>query len=292
MNTYFIRHTKKFGVIDQAVEQLFSERKVGIHYPDVSADDPPEKEDCRSIDPDDYSETRYKIAMRCFQEVNREGGYIWAEYRDHDKILIGKVIRDSFEIFETLWAPGQFPYKRTALVKTLQLENAIELTPVQAMFLRAKRPRQGTIRRWHVANPELANLVTNKQISHTISNLSPDQQETVCAEFLYNSDNELIPQLKHLLMPVGRTLKDIDIYGYTVDGNSLFGQVTNHEFNTKQGKEKLHKLRNYMIQGSNTLLFCNHDRIEIIDDTIIIPLQRVEEWLVSDQEYVKQMFSL
>lgn len=148
MYTYFVRHTRKFGVIEKALETLWNENKIGIHFPNVSEDTPPHVPDSSSINSDDYKTQSDKRAINRFSELNEEGGYIWAEYRNKKEIKIGKIIPHSFELHETKWLPDEFDYERTAIIKTLQMDNVRVLKSKDAMFLKACRPIQGTICRW------------------------------------------------------------------------------------------------------------------------------------------------
>lgn len=102
MNTYFIRHTHNFGVIDEAVEKLWKKNKVAIHFPGISWP-PPEHPDSSSINPDDYTKRNEKNAIGCFRELNERGGYIWAEYRNKKDVKIGKIIPRSFKPDKTEW---------------------------------------------------------------------------------------------------------------------------------------------------------------------------------------------
>jgi hypothetical protein len=61
-----------------------------------------------------------------------------------------------------------------------------------------------------------------------LSDLSPSQQEILCSEFLRMPEVESrgLPRLVHLLLPPGKTMRDIDIVGTAADGKRLLAQVT------------------------------------------------------------------
>lgn len=289
MYSYFVRHTDNLWVIDDAVEYLWENDKIGIHFPNVSKGDPSEKEDSLSIDPEDY-ERKYKGAIGCFKELNEKGGYIWAEYRKQKEIKIGTVKPNSFVQYYTKWKSGYFDYERTARLKTLQMENVSIIDPKDALFLKAVRPRQLAICRWRKAFSKLDKLVEREPLEPKFENLTPSQQETVCAEYLYNLENDLCPKLNHLLLPVGRTLADIDIYGYDVEGHFVFGQVTNYNYHDSECQEKIKTLLDYHSPESNLVIFCNHNKIERINDVLIIPISNVEKWLLKDIKYGEKLF--
>jgi len=285
MYTYFIRHTEDFGVIEEAVEKLWNENKIAIHFPGVSpSSDVP---DSSSINPGDYKKRSHKSALSCFRELNEKGGYIWAEYRNKEDIKIGKIIPQSFKILKTKWRE----YDRTAIIKTLQMEQVRVLKSRNAIFLKACRPIQGTICRWHNAVGKLDALVEGRPFEMKIENLTPSQQETVCAEYLRKQHNKMIPVLEHLLLPVGRTLKDIDIYGFTRSGKELFAQVTNYSFENKGINEKIQSLLDYSSKETELVLFCNHENIETKEGYIVIPLSVVERWLLSNTKFSKFLFN-
>ena len=103
--------------------------------------------------------------------------------------------------------------------------------------------------------------------------------------------NKMIPVLEHLLLPVGRTLKDIDIYGFTRSGKELFAQVTNYSLENEGINEKIQSLLDYSSRDAELVLFCNHENIETKEDYIVIPLSVVERWLLSNTKFSKFLFN-
>jgi hypothetical protein len=121
--------------------------------------------------------------------------------------------------------------------------------------LRAGRPRQGTIVRWNCGT-RLADLVEGRDPEEEWSNLSTEQQEAACAEFLrLQRERNDLPRLRYLLLPVGRTLKDVDVYGLAEDGRELFAQVTYHTRGSRSSDEKVDKLRVYGEGGAHLVYF-------------------------------------
>ena len=93
----------------------------------------------------------------------------------------------------------------------------------------------------------------------------------MCSEFLRLRRTGL-PQLAHLLMPVGRTLKDVDIYGLSTDGRRILAQVTFLDLG--RSREKLATLLNYKKKDCHLVLFCQTEKITIKDGVKVIPLSR------------------
>ncbi|MFA6602063.1 MAG: hypothetical protein WCT02_04370 [Candidatus Paceibacterota bacterium] len=198
--SYFIRHVGIPGA-----EALFKTQKIAIHYGNIA-----------SIDPAKYLKGSRRSAIERFVRLANDGGCVWAQYQygDVDKVLVGVVEADS-----------QIKFESKENLKTLQLKKVHEIQMGDLMSMRAGVPREGTFVRWHIVGDRIWDIVKGRQPQMIWDNLSHSQQETVCAEFLRQS-NKSIPRLQHLLLPVGRTMKDVDIYGVTSLGSLLFGQVT------------------------------------------------------------------
>lgn len=288
MKSYFVRHTDKISVRRDDINEIWDLDKVAIHFPGQG------KEDSKSIDPNDYNKLSDSRAIKCFAELNRNGGYVWAEYYTKDDIKIGKIKPNSFEIFESTWSrdrrSAQARKGDKAILKALQMENVRIAKPYEAMSLRAARPRQGTIVRWKAIGNRLEHLVEKKPIDKTWDNLSPEQQETVCTEYLRSADLRECSKLEFLLLPIGRTLKDVDIYGYTKDQREIFAQVTHYKKNDKTCKQKIEKLKRYRKRKAYLVFFCNCDDAVKEDSILFIPITEVFEWLKRNKTYLEKLF--
>lgn len=293
MKSYFVRHTRGIAVLEKAIDYLWEQDKIGIHFPEVyeeRAATPEDVQDSVSINKNDYEGRGAKRGISTFSELNANGGYIWAEYQNRENVKIGKIVPHSFDIYETKWLPGEFPYQRKALLKTLRIDrkNVRIITPNEAMALRAARPIQGTITRWPSAKNRLKNLVEGIPIDKSWGSLFPSEQETVCSEYLRNPDVAECPTLKRLLLPVGRTLKDVDIYGYAADGKTLFAQVTYS--NKYEVNGKIQDLQKYDDSRSHLVFFCNCEDVEYEGNVLFIPVERVQKWLENDKRYQNRLF--
>jgi len=292
--TYFIRHSPGLGIDDDTLERLWDQRRIAIHFPS-DKEGRLQEVDNASLDPNDYSGAG-KRATRTLVELARNGGYVCAEYRSHDECLIGYVEPESkIQFIKGTWGDATEFSGREAILKTLLLKRVKKVDPNNQPILLAGRPRQGTISRWHRIGETVANLVEGVSKSELdLTDLTPDQQETLCSEYLRLPEavSAGLPQLAYLLLPVGRTLEDIDILGVSVAGDKeIIAQVTLLERGDAQTERKLANLRKY--RGQNHLvMFCrtDTDTVQEEDDVLIFSIERVfsefvqtdtgKEWLM------------
>ena len=236
MDTYYIRHTEALDIDGATRERLWRERRIAIHFPhykhgqDPHGDIPEGEPDNASLDLDDYP-SRGRNAMRALIGLAKTGGYVCAEYYGQHQCMLGFVDPDSqIELLRGQWGSRNGCDGRQAILKTLPLKNFKFVNSSDFAVIFVGRPRQGTIMRWKRAGKSIENEVEGRQSIPALGDLSPDQQEVMCSEFLRSASAEQfgLPRLAHLLLPVGRTMKGIDICGTTISGLTLFAQVTYH----------------------------------------------------------------
>ena len=83
----------------------------------------------------------------------------------------------------------------------------------------------------------------------------------MCSEFLRQPEAATVglPVMETLLMPVGSTLRDLDIYGITSDGRKIAAQVTFSKFDSIAWKiEKLKRYRD--LPNVVSLMFCEVEK--------------------------------
>ncbi|MDV6326889.1 hypothetical protein Q5L94_02395 [Idiomarina sp. Sol25] len=275
MKTYFIRHSSALAIDKATMDELWQQDRVAIHYPVDNSGNFGDF-DSESLDPDDYSGSA-KSNLQRFKDLARHGGYVFAAYRGKPGGKVGVVEPgSSVEIHRGKWKrKGDLP-AREAILKSIKLNNkkARELNAGQAISLTAVQPRQGTFCQWHKVGSRVADLVEgNKTI--VLGSLTPDLQEVMCMEYMRTqkaAENGL-PQLEYTVMPVGRTMKDIDILGVDKHGKMVSVQVTFEKINPT-GK-KLQKLDQYRMSGHKTVYFCNCDTTDIVNGHLVYPLKNV-----------------
>lgn len=295
--SYFIQHTKTLGVREEYLRQLWNENKVAIHFPGNM-----EGEDLKSLEPEEYESgpapTTAKSAIRCFRELAQYGGYVWAQSRVSDLVKVGKVEPQPIEWVQAQWQEqeelsNELKRKggKDALLKALSLSQVKELRPGHAMGLRAGRPQRQAISRWWKCRNGLATLVEEREGSHDWSVLSPEQQEAACAEYLRLHTRDDLPRLHRLLLPVGRTLEDVDIYGIDEQGKPLYAQVTYLKEEGGESRKKIDSLRKY--GGDSTLVyFCRQPDHREQDGIFFVDVEReVHQWIKEDKGYEDGLFS-
>ena len=298
MKTYYIRHTDELDIDNNTRVLLWKNRKIAIHFPQDKHGEI-SKKDNDSLDPNNYS-GEGKGAIRTLNELANDGGYVCAEYflPDKSKSLIGYVKPNSkIKRIRATWGDLKGYKGRPAILKALSLQKVKVIKPTEQTKLLIGRPRQGTIKRWHAAGEKVENLVKGiKKSNPCLEDLSPKQQEILCSEFMRLPGKTFprLPILSNLLLPIGGTMKDVDIYGISQDCKRIFAQVTYSNFEEAKVKKKCKKLSKYSDKGKNHLVFfCNIEKPKKDKDGILIfPIQKVFNRFISTKAGEKWLKSL
>ncbi|MFY9233187.1 MAG: hypothetical protein WAO58_01880 [Fimbriimonadaceae bacterium] len=274
MNTYFARHTIEIDIDGDTRASLWDQRKVAIHFPDALVQWP--EEDSTSLDLKDYVGCRGMRAMKALVELAQSGGYVCADHYPHKEVLVGVVEPGTpIELVHGKWGNRNNWAGRAAVLKTLQLTRTSVVEPSAHAVILVGRPRQGTLMKWPRAGKVIENIVEGRTDGCSLSDLSPDQQEIICSEFLRTPDAAAmgLPTLARLLLPVGRTMKDIDIAGLASDGSRIYAQVTFS--GGKTSLNKINKLRDYAAGRCHLILFCECEKPTMWGSIHAIPLSLV-----------------
>jgi hypothetical protein len=278
MDTFFIRHkSSASGVDNRTRTQMWRERRVFIHFPRDSRSGRQPSGDSRSLDPNNYTGSA-KYRLKALNELARNGGYVCAHYPEHSQWLVGFVQpSSSIQLRRGKWK--EKPSKRhngVAIIKTLRLSKHRLVEPANYALLQTVQPRQGTIMRWHKARDLVEALVLRRRPKIAFDLLAGGHQEALCAEFLRRriATHFGLPQLDCLLCDVGRTMKDLDIFGLATDGRKIFAQVTHDSL--EQAMWKLKALQKFKKGGRGHLvLFCDCGKQEHQNSVIIFPIREV-----------------
>lgn len=274
MLTYFARHTWKMDIDELTRQQLWDDRRVAIHYPHTK--DGVGERDSESTNPDDYEGAGRKT-MKALLELACSGGYVCTQYQGREASLVGIVEPNTpIELLHGRWGNLHGYKDRTAVLKTLRLTRVKEVRPCESAAILAGRPRQGTLMRWLIVGKAIENLVEGRTGEVQLADLSDAQQEILCSEFLRIPQDRRfgLPILVHLLMPVGRTMKDIDILGLADDGRRIFVQVTYRPL--AQSRWKIDRLLPYRdADHSYLILFCRAESPAEADGVSVVPIQEV-----------------
>lgn len=289
METYFVRHTLGCSVDEITRERMWRENRIFVHFPwDKSGS---KTSDSKSVNPTDYAGFR-KGGISALNRLATEGGFVAAHYIGHDNWLVGKISPNTpVKICEGKWRPEELEknpdlknHDGIVILKTLKLSECQQIAPANYALLQAVQPRQGTIMRWHKAGGLVEAIVTGQKPKISFDLLSPPHQETLCAEFLRRPITSQfgLPQLDCVLCDVGRSMKDLDIFGLAIDGGKIFAQVT-HDVLKKAG-HKIAALKKYQESNRDHLiLFCDHDKAEIRDTVKIVPIKEVFKAFTASQ---------
>ncbi len=283
--TYYIRH--KMAVEKSTKDDLWKKSMIAIHLPWKGRRSNFRRPDSRSLNPSHYAKRGAKQALDRLWELANNGGYVCAEYEGTQECLLGFVPpKSKVKLLPGKWEPAEVPNRwrsdtgRTAILKTLALHKVKKLRTAELAAALVGRPQQGTISRWRIASEKrnIEHIVRGKRPSSTalLDMLLPPQQEVMCGEFLRTREAKKagLPRMAHLLLPVGRTMKDIDIYGATGSGERIFAQVTHGKL--EQSATKLRRLRAYGTQRTDHLiLFCGTAKRDERDGVVIVPLEYV-----------------
>jgi hypothetical protein len=134
-------------------------------------------------------------------------------------------------------------------------------------------------------------MVRGEPVERIWSNLYPALQEVACSEFLRLHKNPRYPTLSFLLLPVGKTLADVDIYGVGHHGNKIFAQVTYHKKGSKASHKKEEVLRNYRQPENSLVYFCRCSGPAFENGILFIAIEEVLEWVLRNPPLSDGLFS-
>lgn len=279
METFFSRHTKTLDIDDHTREMLWKKRLIAVHYPHHYFEDGTKQlldEDNNSHNPDDYDGRAAQI-MRTLNKLSENGGYVCAEYHGHHRCLVGKVKPETkIKKVTGHWGSNSGLGGRTAVLKALPLQKVKLVKPQNYAVIFVGRPRHWTLSRWPRARNIIENIVEERESAPNFESLSSEQQEILCSEYmrLPEAENAGLPLMANLLLPVGRTMRDIDILGVDTTGTRIFAQVTYLDLRQAQGK--LRRMSRYKDEiESHLVLFCKHDKVEIVEGVLVFPIEKV-----------------
>jgi hypothetical protein len=286
---YFIRHTAILDISPKDFQGLFQSREFGIHFTSNFSDL------TQALEEETYQQSEGKTAIRYLKELAENGGFVWCEYANVNSILIGEVTAGSQIFLKKFTATrNSHSYPNGELVlKCLKLTRWKEIQPDELLALRARRPRQGTFVHWRKS----FNLV-ERALNHDLplpvnswQDLTPDLQEIVTHEYLRDVGVNGV-RIDRLLMPIGRTMKAVDIYALSTAGKSIFVQVTNYAVDDKESADKIQALKDCgTISKSSELIYVHSGpnaspsgNIHFLSSTLIW------DWLAKKPEYRASLF--
>jgi hypothetical protein len=249
MQAVFVRHNLKSEAI---VKDLWRKRLIAIHFDNID-----------TIDPEKYQEAEGKASLKRLLIYCRDGAVVGATYRTAhpEKLLVGEIAPGSRIVIKNYQTDTG-----NHCLKTVKLSKVQEISYSDHPLLSAIQPRHKTITNWKSAQKYLLALLNKQSIEPSVNSLAPSQLEVICYEYL--RANQL---LASLVLPIGRSLPDIDIYGIDKDGNKILSQVTHG----KNITGKLMQLKRF--HDVNTkLVFFGPDASRFTDEHVrYIPIELV-----------------
>lgn len=225
----FVRH----NFDEEIVQKLWEEKQIALRFRDIP-----------SIYPEDYVRKFAQHAIRRLREYCREGVIVGASYRSYQptKLRVGTIgPGDPDEMIRPIRLQNYYH-------KVVQLENVEEYSYRDYPIL-AIQPTHGTISAWRLAGEHLRAIYTGQPLAWSVRALVPSQLEVLCYEYL-----RMTGEIDALLLPIGRSLVDIDIYGIRASGEKTVAQVTQQSAHSKVN-EKCQRLCEYEGAGVNLIFF-------------------------------------
>jgi hypothetical protein len=160
-------------------------------------------------------------------------------------------------------------------VKTVQLSSPKILHYRDWPLFAACHPQRGTFCEWQSMGKSLLHWYFEGRIPREVGSLTPGQLELLCYEWLCKKG-----EIQHLLAPIGRSLKDVDIAAATNSGKRLFAQVT-FDRSIDVIKDKAKRLSDFCNPKDTAILFCDSpskkiDGVEIISIHEVFEQSRTE----------------
>lgn len=202
MKAAFIRHKLDFPNGEKTLKKMWDDRIVAVDY------------DYKPNNAQNDSVKTGRNALDRLIEFCHEGGVIGADYNllYPSKMLVGEIPKGTSMVKRKY---DDYEYQ------TFQLVNVREVSFSKYPALSAMRPKMTTFSKWPMAEKYLNSIIKNEPLSREVRSLSDSFLEVLCHEYMREAG-----LIDTLLMPIGRTLKDLDIIGLGSKGEYVAAQVT------------------------------------------------------------------
>ena len=279
---YFIRHTDQIEITRYGFERLYNEHLIGIHY---SSRYKVYKGEL--LNPEAYDQNDAKRGLNYLIELGTNGGYVWSDYSPINKNVIGKIEPNTVvELidFDVDPAKNSVDCKDGKLImKCLRFSETKDIAEDKCLDLKARRPQQGTFVKWHKSYGKIKNIFDGNFSIRSWTDLTPDQQEILVYEYLSHAESNKC-HIHHLLMPIGRTMKDVDIYGVNKSRQKVFVQVTY----LQQDKTKIDALSKYKGTG-NLLVYAGDVEDKEEFGIVFMDVKKIFDWLNKNTDIISCM---
>ncbi|MDQ2799069.1 MAG: hypothetical protein M3Y13_05435 [Armatimonadota bacterium] len=171
MNTYFSRHTHDLDIDSATRTTLWNKQLVAIHYPEDVMGKVGER-DNTSLEPEAYPNHRAR-ALRALLRLAEEGGYVCAQYGEHEECVIGKVMPGTeIKLLYGKWGNLWGNDGREAILKYVPLQQVIVVDPSYHRALAqalTNRPRRGTLQRWWQDGGVIQGIIEGELVRRSVS---------------------------------------------------------------------------------------------------------------------------
>ena len=253
---------------------LFNEKNIALFWDGV-----------KSFDPKDYENPSAKSQFGLLQKCFDHGAIIVARYENQKGgVIIGKIKRGAEK--------KRFEQCGSVVLKVVELEDARYEKFIDHPRLMIPVGRQ-TICRYNERDRDyVVSISDGKPLLQKLDNLHPSQMEVLCYEYMKHKG-----LIHGLLLPIGRSLENVDIIGLRVDTNTwitkkVVAQVTfeKNEKIIKSKCEQLSKLEDckkyFFGQGDNShLMSADIDYICLED--VFKELQKEKKYQILIQNMIK-----
>lgn len=264
MQSVFIRHN--CSSTPHVLRQLWERRLIALHY-----------DDDFSTDPADYFPAGRKALKRLWGYCN-DGAIVGADYRrlDGSRMLVGFLEQGTQVFSEEFHDPSS---GESFIYKVAALSNAVEVPYADYPLLVGVQPRQATLTGWPSAKDALLAAVEGRSLPRKANSLHPSQLEVLCYEWLRSTG-----QLERLVLPIGRGLMDIDIFGIDKNGKRVICQVT-YSKHSADLSDKQSRLLRHARDIDSIYFFLPEDAPLVAGDGVeLVTFRKVLEDLETDQD--------
>lgn len=226
----YIRHS--MDTTAEIYRKLIDEGIVAVHYTERLKEVVDSTNLKNHEDPENFEGYARNVLRRLSRHC-KNGVIVFADYSDPPLKSIQKTgsigIIPEGQKYKVKRYYGHPNYPNGLIYKQVELCNYTKLSYADYAAFLAIHPRGGTLSQWKAEEPvkftykrKLDLPIDSRSISLDV--LFPAQQEVLCSEYLRTKAPDEI-RLKHLLLPVGRGMKTVDIDGVN-ERIHLFAQVS------------------------------------------------------------------
>lgn len=254
-NVFNARHTSKLGIDPSALEEMCDSGYFLIHH-----------EDRASHDPQDYADSDSYYAegdMRRLSKAVREGACVAASYSMIDSTVLHVGYIEAGTEVEYPELPN--PSGETGIYKAVQFTDYTTVRYVECPVLFTASARQGSsFCNWNnEVRKVVRGIALDEEVPQDVFSLSDGQFELLCDTWLkINHENY------HLRLPVGKTMKDVDIIATAEETGEIAAQVTFQD-NRDEVRKKVERLEPYGTDSTKKYLFARKSYSDTVDGTDI-----------------------